>query len=417
MKIQRVERHIIKPSKKNFAIFKELSHNSKNLYNYCNFILRQSFFENKALPGEYDLVTQLTKENQVDYRSLPAQSSKLVIKLLYKNWKAFFKALKSYQKDKSRFTSNPKLPKYKKKDGMNTIVFGKQQIRIKQGESLTKLHFPEKYNGKELKIEPIITKVDLETSTIKQVRMVPKTTCFIVEVVYETKTIETPKIDGSFLSIDLGLNNFVTSIDNQSRTPFIINGKGIKSINQFYNKIKAKYQGISIKSNKLYSTKRLNNLSHKRTNKIDDFMHKASNYIIKHCIKHKIQTVVVGKNDGWKQDINLGKRTNQNFVSIPFESFINKLTYKCENFGIKLITTNESYTSKCDHFAGEEMKHHENYLGKRIKRGLFKSSTGKTLNADINGAIGIARKVFHDAVKSLVDSGTVFVPIKININI
>lgn len=417
MEIQRVERHIIKPSKKNFAIFKEFTHNSKNLYNYCNFILRQSFFENKILPGEYDLVTQLTKENQVDYRSLPTHCSKQTIKLLYKNWKAFFKALKSYQKDKSRFISNPKIPKYKKKDGLNIVVFDKQQVRIKQGEKITKLHFPEKYNGKELKIEPIITKVDLETSTIKQVRVVPKTTCFIVEVVYETETVETPKIDGSFLSIDLGLNNFVTSIDNQSRTPFIINGKGIKSINQFYNKMKAKYQGISIKSNKLYSTKRLNSLSHKRKNKIDDFMHKASNYVVKHCVKHKIQTVVVGKNDGWKQEIKLGKRTNQNFVSIPFENFINKLTYKCENFGIKLITTNESYTSKCDHFAGEEMKHHENYLGKRVKRGLFKSSTGRTLNADINGAIGIARKVFHDAVKSLVDSGTAFVPIKININI
>ena len=415
MLLQRVERHVIKPSNKNFAIFKELSHNSKNLYNYCNFILRQSFFENKKLPKEYDLTTNFAKENQDDYRKLPTQTAQQTIRFLYTNWKAFFKALKSYQKDKSKFTSNPKIPKYKKKKGYNVVVFTKQQIRIKQGENLTKLHFPEKYNGKELKIKPIITKVDLETSTIKQVRVVPKTTCFIVEVVYETETVETPKIDGSFLSIDLGLNNFVTSIDNQSRTPFIINGKGIKSINQFYNKMRAIYQGISMKSNKLYSTKRLNNLTFKRNGKINNFMHKASNYVVKHCVKHRIQTVVVGKNDGWKQEINLGKRTNQNFVSIPFESFINKLAYKCENFGIKLITTNESYTSKCDHFAGEEMKHYENYLGKRVKRGLFKSSTGKTLNADINGAIGIARKVFHDAVKSLVDSGTAFVPVKINI--
>ena len=415
MLLQRVERHIIKPSNKNFAIFKELSHNSKNLYNYCNFILRQSFFETKVLPREYELTTKLAKDNQIDYRSLPTQTAQQILRFLYKNWKSFFKALKSYQKDKSRFTSNPKIPKYKKKKGHTVVIFTNQQIKIKQNNTLTKLHFPEKYNGKELKIEPIITKVDLETSTIKQVRIVPKTTCFIVEVVYETETVETPKIDGSFLSIDLGLNNFVTSIDNQSRTPFIINGKGIKSINQFYNKMRAKYQGISIKSNKLYSTKRLNNLTLKRNCKINNFMHKASDYIIKHCVKHKIQTVVIGKNDGWKQEINLGKRTNQNFVSIPFESFINKLVYKCENFGIKLITTNESYTSKCDHFAGEEMKHHENYLGKRVKRGLFKSSTGKTLNADINGAIGIARKVFHDAVKTLVDSGTAFVPVKINI--
>lgn len=413
MKLQRVERHIIKSSNKNFAIFKELSHNSKNLYNYCNFILRQSFIKDKKLIKEYDLTTQLAKENQIDYRSLPSSCSQQIIKLLYKNWKSFFKALKSYQKDKSKFTSNPKLPKYKRKDGHNIVVFTNQQVKVLKTDSLIKLYFPKKYNNKELNIKPLITK----TSSIKQVRILPRTTCFIVEVVYEIDKIETPKVNNSFLSIDLGLNNFVTSIDNQSIKPFIINGKAIKSINQFYNKIKAKYQSISIKSNKLYSTTRLNNLALNRKNKLDNFMHKASDFIINHCIKYKIQTIIVGKNDKWKNEVNLGKKTNQNFVSIPFENFINKLAYKCENFGIKLITTDESYTSKCDHLANEKIGKHKNYLGKRVKRGLFKSSIGKYLNADINGAIGIARKVFHDAVNSLVDSGTAFVPIKINIKI
>ena len=246
--------------------------------------------------------------------------------------------------------------------------------------------------------------------------MIPKASCFIVEIVYETEIQPIETVSGSFLSIDLGLNNFVTAIDNQSKQPFIINGRGVKSVNQLYNKLRAKYTSIAKTSNSRYSTNRLNRLTLKRETKLTDFTHKASNLIIQHCIKYKISTVVIGKNDKWKLEINLGKRTNQNFVSIPYESFINKLKYKCENCGIDFIETNESYTSKCDHLVGEDMKHHENYLGKRIKRGLFKSSSGKILNADVNGAIGIARKVFRDAVKTLTDSGAAFVPIKINIS-
>ncbi len=154
-----------------------------------------------------------------------------------------------------------------------------------------------------------------------------------------------------------------------------------------------------------------------RESKISNFMHKASDLIIKYCIKHKIASVIIGKNDKWKNEVNLGKRTNQNFVSIPYESLISKLAYKCENYGIKLIQTEESYTSKIDHLADEPLSHKDksDYLGKRIKRGLFKSSTGKFLNADINGAIGIARKVFRDAVQTLTDSKAAFVPIKINL--
>lgn len=144
-------------------------------------------------------------------------------------------------------------------------------------------------------------------------------------------------------------------------------------------------------------------------------MHKSSDFIIKHCVEHKIANIVIGKNKEWKQEINLGKKTNQNFVSIPYNSFIEKMAYKCENYGVKLHLTEESHTSKCDHLANEPLGHRENYLGKRIKRGLFKSSTGKFINADLNGAIGIARKVFPDAVQTLRDRGTAFVPIKISI--
>ena len=348
--IQRVERHIIKPNNKSFDSIKELCHKSKNLYNYANYIIRQDFIVNKIIPREYDLTTKLAKEKQIDYISLPAQTSQQVIKLLYKNYKSFFKALKSYQKDKGNFTSRPKLPKYKDKNGVNIVVFTSQQAKIKQSKSLNKIHFPKSTN-----LKPIITKIDTQTSRVKQVRFIPKSTCFIVEVVYECLAKAFDLIKNSFLSIDLGLNNFVTSIDNQSKQPFIINGRGIKSVNQFFNKLRAKYTQMLKLSNDKFHSKKLANLALKRDCKINDFMHKSSNFIIKHCLKHKIANIVIGKNKEWKQEINLGKKMNQSFVSIPYNSFIEKMAYKCENYGIKLHLTEESHTSKCDHLANEPL--------------------------------------------------------------
>ncbi len=411
-KVQLVERHIIRPSDKRFAKIKDFCHLSKNLYNYANFILRQEFIANKSIPKEYDLSKTLANDNQIDYRALPAQTAQQTIKLLYKNYKSFFNALKSYKKDKSNFASNPKLPKYKSKNGVSIAVLTNQQISIKKGAKNNKIKFPSKTNLKSL-----ITKIDLSVSTIKQVRFIPKTTCFIVEVVYEKELLTKNSFDtNSFISLDLGLNNFVTAIDTKSNKPFIINGKGIKSVNQFYNKLKANYQAKAKNSNNRYFTKRLNSLAFKRECKINDFMHKASDLIIKHCLNHKISNIVIGRNKEWKQEINLSKKTNLNFTSIPYQSFIDKLSYKSALNNINFTLTEESYTSKCDHLADEERKHQENYLGKRVRRGLFKSSTNKTLNADINGAIGIARKVFSNAVQTLRDSGTAFVPVKISIN-
>ncbi len=245
-------------------------------------------------------------------------------------------------------------------------------------------------------------------------RFIPKTTCFIVEVIHE-QTTQAPQVQGDgIMGIDLGLNNFVTAIDNQAK-PFIIKGGGVKALNQWFNKLKAHYQAKAKTSNKRFWTKRLGKLALWWECKLNDFMHKASHYVLEHCLKNGISTIVIGNNERWKQKLNLGKRTNQNFTSIPYESFIDELAYKCALAGITLHITEESYTSKCDHLANEPMQHHEQYLGKRVKRGLFKSSTGKALNADINGAIGILRKVFPEAMQTLRDSGVVFTPVKISL--
>ena len=395
-KIQRVERHIIHKGRYNYQEIQDVCHLSKNLYNYINYILRQSFFETGTIPSDIEISAQLAKENQLDFRALPAQVSQQTINLVFKAWKSFFSALKSYKKDKTRFNSNPKPPKYKDKKGYFVAVFTNQSSRIKDDN---KIHFVKDF------IQPITTK----TSTIKQVRLIPSPACFIVEVVYEKDVQVTEKVAGSVAAIDLGLNNFVTFLDNQGNKSFIINGKGIKSYNQNFNKKKAKLQSMLPKNN--HSSKQLLQLNFKRNMFIHNFIHQASSIVLKTLLTRKIETLVIGYNENWKQNITLGKRTNQQFVQIPYKTFIDKIMYKCEDYDIKVILTEESYTSKIDHLAGEEMHKHKKYKGKRIHRGLFLSSTGIVINADINGALGIMRKVFGESARQIVDSGVAFTPV------
>jgi putative transposase len=390
MKLSRVERHIIIKSE----ILEDLTHKSKNLYNYANYLIRQYFFETGKLLKEFELTTQLAKENQVDYRDMPsAQSAQQTIKLLFKNWKSFFKAIKDYKKNPSKYKGQPKLPKYKDKKGHNIVVFTNQNCKIKtdeKGENY--VYFPKKTG-----LEPIKTKIE---GNLKQVRIIPQATCFIVEIVYEKEFNNTIEANDRVLSIDLGLNNLVTT-NNIGEKPFIVKGKIIKSINQYYNKKKAKL--MSFIGDKGTSS-RIKKLTLKRNNKIDDYLHKTSRTIIDYCLFNDISKIVIGNNKDWKQNINIGKKNNQNFVSIPFEKLITQIEYKAKEVGIEVIKTEESYTSKIDHLAKEELKKQENYLGKRVKRGLFKSSTGRFINADVNGAMGIFRKVAPDLFNQWLDT-------------
>lgn len=256
--VSRVERHVIKRADKNYSRIKELCHRCKNLYNYCNYILRQSFFKGEGLPNEYSLTGLLTRENQDDYRALPAQTSQQVIKLLYRNWKSYFQSLKAYQRDESKFLGCPKIPKYKPRGekGHFVALFTNQQIKLRAG----KIIFPKPAN-----LLPIKTKA----SSIEQVRIVPASACFIVEVVYEKEITPAETIDGSVASIDLGVNNFVTFLDNQGYQPFIINGKGAKAYNQYYHKTKAKMQS-QLKEGR-YSSNNIQLLCSKRSMFMQNF--------------------------------------------------------------------------------------------------------------------------------------------------
>lgn len=393
--MNRVERHIIRNDKE----LNYLCWLSKNLYNYTNYCLRQSFSHTGKLPSEYELTKKFAKREQADYKALPAQTSQQVIKLLYNNWKSFFKAVKDYKKNPKKYKGRPKLPSYKDKDGQNIVLFTGQQCHVKEGI----IKFPKNV------YKPLRTKVD----NVVQVRIVPQATCYIIEVVYEKEG----KIYGNLkkeklLAIDLGVNNLATCVNNVGKKPFIINGKPLKSINQYSNKLKAKYMSyIGGKG----TSKRTQSVLFKRNNLIQNYLHHASKLIINYCVDNDIGTIIIGHNSGWKQEVETGKVNNQNFVSIPFNTLIQQIQYKGEEVGITVILTEESYSSKVDHLAFETMEHHENYLGKRVKRGLFKSSTGKYLNADVNGAIGIARKVTGDTViRQLISRGQALCPVRLN---
>lgn len=394
--MNRVERHIVKNSQE----IDNLCCLSKNLYNYATYCMRQYFIHTGNMLSEYELTGKLAKRDQVDYRALPAQTSQQIIKLLFKNWKSFFKANKDYKRNPKKYKGRPKLPKYKDKvKGRNVVLFTGQQCRLKGGF----VHFPKDI------IEPLRTKVD----NVIQVRLVPQATCYIIEVVYkkEMQVYENLKKE-NMLGIDLGVNNLATCMNNVGKRPFIINGKPVKSINQYSNKLKAKF--MSYVNNK-GTSKNIKRVLLRRNNKIQDYMHKASRTIVDYCIKHDIGTIVIGLNSDWKQELQTGKVNNQNFVSIPFKTLIEQIQYKAEEVGINVIITEESYTSKIDHFAFEIMKHHDKYLGKRVKRGCFQSSTHKLLNADVNGAIGIMRKVAGDSVvKQIASRGQALCPFKIS---
>lgn len=220
--------------------------------------------------------------------------------------------------------------------------------------------------------------------------------------------------------IDLGLNNLMAAIDNVGNRPFIINGRILKSINQYYNRRKAKLMSyIGDKG----TSRRIERLTQKRNNKIEDSLHKISNFILRYCLKYGIGTVVIGKNEHWKSGgfktpmkADTRRQNNQNFISIPHAKLIEKITYKLFLNGIATKVQEESHTSKCDHLALEPIHHHDNYLGKRKKRGLFVSSTGKLINADVNGAIGIGIKskvVREDFIFNLLNTGIAQMPYRI----
>ena len=368
------ERHIIKNNKElDLVCF-----NSKNLYNKALYLVRQHYFKTKGYLNYYEVSRLMVDSKDEDYYALPTRVSNQTLMLLDKNFKAFFSLLK--RKQSGNYNKQIRIPRYLDKDGRYLAIFNKHAVsKVCLREGLIKLS--------KLSLE-IPTKVT--ESNLVEVRVLPRNNHHVVEVVYKVDEVKPKSDNGRYASIDLGLDNLAT-IGSNVVEPFIINGRPLKSINQYYNKEKARLQS-HLKGDKRTS-KRIYSITNIRNNKVKDYLHKSSRKIVNFLVSNNISTLIIGYNEEWKQNINLGRTNNQSFVNIPFLTFINQLDYKCKLEGINVILTEESYTSKCSFLDGESLEEHDNYLGKRIKRGLFRSAKGKIINADLNGSLNILRKV------------------------
>ena len=338
-----------------------------------------------------------THEN---YKLTFSQPANCTLRLLDKNWKSYFKAIKDWKQHPEKYLGMPKLPKYLKKDGRYLWMIPNNQCHYDYEKGAVRLS-NRLVNDYEWKCRCL--------GRLIQVRFVPRGSCYVMEIVYEIEVPDINRESKNIAAIDLGVDNLITMTNNIGLKPIIINGKGIKSINQYYNKRLAKEKSsLKIRNGKDWSRK-LNTITFKRFQRIKNYMHNTSCYIVNWCIENNIDTLIVGKNDEWKQE----KKRMQNFIFIPYEMLLRQLKYKCENARIEYIETNESYTSGTS-FLDDEEPVKQNYdKSRRIQRGLFRSNSGLLVNSDINGSFQIMKKVFPNAI-SRYGIEAVLTPIVIN---
>lgn len=380
---------------------------SNNLYNQAMYEFRQTLEkEDKWLfYADFDklMKNKTNLEGQINYKLLKAQSAQQTLKLLDKDIKSFYKSIRAWKAHPDKFKTKPELPQYKKRGAMFELRYTNQCSSIENGKlKLAK--------GLEIDI-PQWSKYGERLQKFQQVRIKPGRKSIKVEIVYiqeEAKPIENDK----YASIDLGMDNLATMVCEQGA--FIYSGRFLKSYNNHFNKCLSKLQSIKDKQGIEYATKRIKNMYEKRERYIEDAFHKISRSIVDFLMNNQIGNLVVGYNKDWKQNINIGSSNNQKFVQMPFARLRSYLKYKCEMFGIRFICNEESYTSKCDALAYEPLGKHATYWGKRVKRGLFRSSVGKLINADVNGAVNILRKVVSDSeiTSRIIGSGLLLSPIR-----
>jgi len=371
------ERHLIKSTHPFYDECDKLTFLAKNLYNATLYYQRDSFFK-KDFKNYYDVNRVFTHSNQKDYRALPSKVSKQIQMLVDKSFKSYFALVR--KKMNNDYSRSIRIPKYLgKTSGRCVVPYPKDALSLKN-EGFVKFSKTD-----------IVIKTKVAKENIKAARIVPKGNHFVIEILYEVtkKSLksETPK---RVAFVDPGLNNLLTVTSN-CFNPILYNGKPLKAINQLSNKniaeVKSKLSDGGLRTSSL-----LQSVYSKRSRRLTDLTHKITTQLVNHLDSYNIDTVIFGHNIGQKQDINLGKVTNQNVVQIPFTQLMKQLQYKCELRGIGLIVTEESYTSKCSFIDKEEIKKHSSYQGKRVKRGLFETSNGTLINADVNGSLNIGRK-------------------------
>ncbi len=382
-------------SKSEYSMLREMCRYSNNLYNVALYSIRQYFFrEKKFLTFESNYHECKNNEN---YALLQAGVSQQILKVADRSFKSFFNLIKKAKTGDYRFR-DIKIPHYREKGGMFNLILSTNAINVKDGfliipvsrefakiheKHLIKIPFPERLNGK----------------NIKEVRIIPmyKGRFFKIQYCYEQDIEDLHLNQSNILAIDIGLDNLASCVTTIG-TSFIMDGRKLKSINHQWNKRRAYLQSIAMKQGN-YTTKQLQNITIKRNNRVNDYIKKVARYIVNYCISHDIGTIICGYNPGLKDEINLGKRTNQNFVQISFGNLRRTLASLCQRYGMQYIEQEESYTSKASFLDLDEIpiykpeqSYRGTFSGKRIKRGLYRYSNGKVANADINGAANILRK-------------------------
>jgi len=411
-------------TKPQFKRLKELTGHAKNLYNQTLWALRQAFFAT----GMYfpyakmdKVMKQVTNlEGEVNYKLLKAKVAQQTLRRLDKNFKSFFSCHQDFNKNPSKYKAKPRPPKYKS-DKHDNLIYDYQAFQVKGSfliekcPQITKLKGSSFSMGQFIRYEQVIVlEKGLEVKVpealwykeIKLVEIIPKYNSFHAVFVFEENPNDFKQVNKNdqVMSIDLGLNNLATCVTGSGvAPPFIIDGRRLKSINAYYNKRKASMQSkLSMRGKK--RSHRLQSLTDWRNAVVNDYIHKATSIVVKTCVKHGISKVVIGDVVKSLNRINLGTRTNQNFVNLALGQFVDKLGYKLGSHGIELIVTDESYTSKASFVDGDKMpkryhskaKQKRTFSGKRVKRGLYKSSDGTLINADVNGAFNILRKTDSD---------------------
>ena len=403
-------------SKEDYKSIKELCHIAKNLTNQAIYNVRQYYFvESEYLNYEKNYALLKSSDN---YKMLNSNMAQQILKEVDGSFKSFFGLLKLAQKGKYAF-KDCKLPHYLPKDGYATLVIG--FVRLKGNKLI--LPFSNTYKKTHKSIEITIPPILLDKK-VKEIRIIPKANArfFEIQYIYEAECVRRNLNKNNALALDLGVNNLVTAVSSNGKS-FIIDGRRLKSINQWYNKQNARLQSVKDKQKLGYRpTSRQKAIARDRNNKVNDYMNKAARKIIDYCIKNDIGTLVVGYNETFQRNSHMGKQNNQNFVNIPYGQLRSKLEYLCELNGITYIKQEESYTSKASFWDKDDIPVYNDdnpkeyiFSGKRVHRGLYKRADGKYFNADVNGALNIMRKSSVVDMSILYGRGEVDTPVRIRI--
>lgn len=381
-------------TKEEYNILRELCRVAKNLKNQAIYNIRQHYLQEKQYLRYESNYHEL--KNSVNYKLLNSNMAQQTIKDVDLMFKSFFALIKLAKQSKYSF-KNIRLPNYLPRGGYSALIIA--QFVIKDGNVLTIPYsntFKKEY---ETKVKIRIPKV-LESKKIKEIQIIPKFNArfFEIQYTYEVQEENKELNTNNALAIDLGVNNLCTCVTNTGKS-FIIDGRKLKSINQFFNKQNARLRSIKDKQNIKRQTKQQYLISQKRKNRVDDYINKTCRYIIDYCLSNDIGTLVVGYNQSFQNKTNLGKINNQTFTQLPFGKIREKLEYLCKRYNINYIMQEESYTSMASFFGGDELPVYNadnpqtyEFSGKRIKRGLYQTRDNYCFNADCNGALNILRK-------------------------